>query len=452
MLSLSLTGLSFYPALIISIAMMFKSYRENPYDFIIMSLLFLGNYGLTEENTLPIKTYDISIIICVILFFIFIKPPIVKRTILIIVIYGIILLIIASFSLEKMSVQLYTWRNYLAFIFFIIPIVAFSQREFIMADFWQRLIPYAILACIFYIIDGFILCGNILMPCTAAYRQSTFYDPLMSPLSFHFFRKYPPGLFPLVLLLYPVAKYYKLRLWQWTVVFLAFMASLTFTVISGFIAAYIFFRFGTRKLLLSIICGGFFLIGLYYVDGLLPERKNEYIPQSCLRIKSSVDQVFELMEAVDDEDIAKFASGRMAQILPKIDLINEEGRQWTGLGFLHKDRNTVKKYVITNEYYTDISENEEVAALVEVIPVQIYISTGWLGLIAHTLFLLFLYLLIRKLKFSTYLLSIYFCCIWFGMGGFCGLISSHGLFLAATAFSVIILNSRNKLNIFSPTA
>lgn len=448
MLSLSLTGLSFYPAIIISLAMMFKAYRENPYDFIIMCLLFLGNYGLTQENTLPVKTYDICVVASLVLFFTYIKPPIVKRTLFVIVAYGIALLCIAWFSLETMTVQLYTWRNYLAFIFFIIPIVAFSRRQFEITEFWNRLFPYVLLACIFYIIDGFILCGNILMPCTAAYRDSTFFDPLMSPLSFSFFRKYPPGLFPMALLVYPVARYYKLRFWQWAVVSLALFASQTFSVLSGFIAAYIFFRFGIRKLFLAIFLGLLSLVALYYVDGLLPERKSEYITQSRLRIKSSVDQLSILMEAADDEDLADFASGRMAQILPKLDLVNEEGRQWTGLGFLHPEKNTVAKYVIVNELYTDVSENEEVAALVEVIPVQIFIATGWCGLIVHVLFLTAVYLIVRRLKYSTYLLSVYFCCIWFGLSGFCGLISAHGLFLAAISFSAIILNSRSKLQGF----
>ena len=152
-----------------------------------------------------------------------------------------------------------------------------------------------------------------------------------------FFRKYPPGLFPMVLLVYPIARYYKLRFWQWSVIILALFASQTFSVLSGFIAAYIFFRFGIRKLFLAIFLGLLSLVALYYVDGLLPERKNEYITQSRLRIKSSVDQIAIIMEAADDEDLAKFASGRMAQILPKLDLVNEEGRQWTGLGFLHPE-------------------------------------------------------------------------------------------------------------------
>lgn len=145
MLSLSLTGLLFYPALIVSIAMMAKAYRENRYNFIIMLLLFGGSYGMTKDTTLPIKAYDICLIVSVILAFIFIKAPIVKRTLTIIVGYGIGLLIIASFSAELMSIQLYTWRNYIAFILFIIPIVVFSRKEFSLHEFWIALMPYVLL-------------------------------------------------------------------------------------------------------------------------------------------------------------------------------------------------------------------------------------------------------------------------------------------------------------------
>lgn len=52
----------------------------------------------------------------------------------------------------------------MGFVFFIIPIVAFSRKEFRLIDFWNSLMPYVLLACIFYIIDAFIFSGNVLMP------------------------------------------------------------------------------------------------------------------------------------------------------------------------------------------------------------------------------------------------------------------------------------------------
>lgn len=451
MLSLALTGLAFYPALLISLAMMVKSYRSNPYDFSIMALLFAGCYGLMNDAYTPVKPYDICLIAAVVLFFIFKKAPIIRNTLVAIVLYGALLFCLALFSDELLSIQLLTWRRYLTFVFFIIPIVAFRRHEFKFFDFWNRLMPYVLLACIFYIVDAFILCGNILMPGTAAYAQSTFYDPIAHPLSFHIFRKYPPGLFPMILLIYPVAKYYKLKVWQWVLVGLALLASQTFSVIGAFFLTYILFRNGVRRLLLVILIG---IAGLgvgYFIDGLLPEVKKDEIIESSLRIKSSVDQTLELMDAVDDEDLAKFASGRMAQVLPRVEMVSDEGRQLTGLGFLHKDKNTVKRYEIVNEYYTDISENEEVVAEVEVIPVQIYISVGLIGLIVHCLFLYVLYRFIRRLAYNAYFLSVLFCCIIAGLAGFCGLINIHGLGVAAMAYSAVILANRTTLPGFPQT-
>lgn len=189
----------------------------------------------------------------------------------------------------------------------------------------------------------------------------------MNPLSFHAFRKYPPGLYPLILLIYPVARFYKLKVWQWAVIGIALMASQTFSVIFSFFFTYILFRYGMRRFFAVVIISIVSFLAAYFIDALLPEVKKDNVIESRLRIKSSIDQALALFEAVDDEDLALFASGRMAQVLPRVDMVNEEGRQLTGLGFLHKDKNTVGRYDIVNEYYSDISENEEVIAEVEVI-------------------------------------------------------------------------------------
>lgn len=448
MLSLALTGLAFYPALLISLVMMVKAYRNNPYDFSIMALLLAGGYGLIDDSYTPVKPYDICILACVVLFFIYKKAPIIRNTLSAIVVYGTILLCLAFFSDEKISIQILTWRRYLTFVFFIIPIVVFRRHEFKFMDFWNRLMPYVLLACIFYIVDAFIFCGNILMPGTASYAHSTFYEPIAQPLSFNFFRKYPPGLFLMILLIYPAARFYKLKMWQWLLVALALLSSQTFSVVAAYFFTYILLRNGLRRLLLVILIG---IVGLglgYFVDGLLPEVRKDEVIESRLRIKSAVDQTLALLDVVDDEDLAKFASGRMAQVLPRIEILNDEGRQLTGLGFLHKEKNTVKRYEIVNEYYTDISENEEVIADVEVIPVQIYISVGLIGFIVHCLFLFILYWFIRKLNYSDYFLSVLFCCILAGLAGFCGLINIHGLGVAAMSYSAIILANRNRLRGF----
>ncbi len=74
----------------------------------------------------------------------------------------------------------------------------------------------------------------------------------------------------------------------------------------------------------------------------------------------------------------------MAQAIPKIDLINRYHKQWTGLGFLHPEKTTSNRFIIVNEYYSDLSSNVEVATGVEVVPIQVYLHGGWIGLIAVT--------------------------------------------------------------------
>ena len=447
MLSLSLTGLAFYPAILVSIAMLLKAYRTNGYECIIMSLLLFGGYGFISNDRLPVKMTDVCLIVSIILFFIFVKPPIVRKTIALLVVYAVLSFGLAFYSDERLSIQFLMWRPYIAFVFFIIPIVVFSRRNFDMMEFWNSLMPYVFLACIFYILDAYVLKGNVLMPGTANTWIPTFYNPMMDPFSMVPVRKYPPGLYPMILLIYPVARYFKLRPWQWFIVLLALISSQTFTTMFAVFVTYTFFRYGLKRLFQIILIGIITGASAYYIDSLLPMKKTE-VANSQLRIKSSIDQIFTLLDAADEEDLARFGSGRMAQVLPRIEMVEEEGRQWTGLGYLHPDKNTVKRYEIVNEYYSDISENEEVVALVEVIPVQIYISGGWIGMILHCLLFIFLYIFIRKLTGNVYFLSILFCCIITGLGGFCGLISPSGLYLAAIAFSAVILSNRTVLSGF----
>ena len=75
-------------------------------------------------------------------------------------------------------------------------------------------------------------------------------------------------------------------------------------------------------------------------DSFLPTQIHNDSFQSRLRIKSSVDQFMDLFNAVDDEDIAEFGSGRMAQALPKLDVVERENRQLIGLGFCIRKNNS----------------------------------------------------------------------------------------------------------------
>ena len=59
LLSMSAIGLEFYPAIILILILLFKSYIRNRHEFIVQLTLFVGAYGLYDSNTLVIKQQHI---------------------------------------------------------------------------------------------------------------------------------------------------------------------------------------------------------------------------------------------------------------------------------------------------------------------------------------------------------------------------------------------------------
>ena len=100
------------------------------------------------------------------------------------------------------------------------------------------------------------------------------------------------------------------------------------------------------------------------------------------------------------------------------------------------------RYTIINEYYPDLSENQEIATGIEVVPAQVYLTIGYVGLIFHTLVFVILYLLVRRLRYSVYVLSMLCLNVLVGLGGYAGLIGVSGLFLTATSIAAVILANR----------
>lgn len=441
LLCLSAAGLLFYPAVLAIILILLNRWRNDRYDFVIMLFLTMGEYGFIDKSVTGIFLWDIGLVASVALWLMYRKPMIVKKLLVVLLVYAATMFILALMSLESMSIQILTMRQYLTVFCIIIPIVAFGSPEFDMKSFFRKTVIYGILISAFYLIDGFILCGNILVPNTTLWEEagdSTFFDPIWRPLSFVIFRKYPPGLYVLMLAVYPMAKMFSLRIWQWCVIVGALVCSLTFTVMSGILGAYLLMRVRLRYIMFSIAGGIVALVAIYYIDGTLPVKKSDGYQESALRIKSTIDQFVDLYNAVDDEDLAMFASGRMSQILPKFDVIAREGKMWTGLGFLHRDKSKINRYIIENDYYTDIANNIEVATGVEVVPAQIIINIGYIGLIVHTLAFFLVWYFVRRLRYSGFVLSVLILEVWFGLGGFAGLISFAGLGMLSIAFAAVL--------------
>lgn len=444
LLSMSMMGLRFPLGYLLVPVILINRFKKDRYDFLIMLTIFFGGYGLIGEGTLPVKPWDIAFVVSIIGLFVTRKSAIARKAVTALAVYAACLVVLALFSEERMSIQIRTLRNYLFFVYFIVPIMVFAGQKFELKTFFSRLAPYVFIICIFYIIDGLVVNGQIFVPYTFVWGEvehSTFYSPILFGFG-TFPRKYPPGLYLFILFAFAMARYYKLSKWQWAVIILALCSCRTFTVISGIFATYIFCMPNVKKIAryAVIACAAF--VALYFVDSMLPATKDGL--ESPLRISSSINQFVDLSEVEDEEDLANLGSGRMAQVLPKLELVNELGKQATGLGFLHPQLTTNQKYIIINPLYVDEEKAEEVATGIEIEPVQVYVTIGYIGLIFHSLFFVFTYLFISRLKYSFYYISAVFTAFWFGLGGFANLNGPEGLILCGLAFSIVILSHESE--------
>ena len=445
MLCFSALGLKFPLAYLLIPVILINRFRNDRYDFTIMITLLCGEYGITCKNTFGVQIYFAFFCIAVLGLFIYRKSGITKKIVVAWCLYAAGLITFAMLSEERMAVQYTAIIRYLAIILFIIPLMIFSgDHSFDIRIFFRRLMPYCLIACIWYILDCVIIGGWIFIPNTQnpwadPNLFSKFYSPILTGV-FSFPRKYPNGLYILAMAIYPVIKFYKLSKWQWALIFISLATTRTFSFIFALVATYLFFKGQGKKLLKYIV---YCIIGfccLYFIDGFLPY--NTEVKQSTLRIKSTIDQIFILQEMEDDEDLSEFGTGRMAQILPKMELLYDLNRQWIGFGFLNPEKTTMTKYIIYNPFYTDQSKSEEVAAQVEVTVIQHILFNGYLGLIMVILFYGYICWTIRKQPYAryTYSLIMFFCIA--GIGGFGGLVFTESLGFIALALSVVVLNAK----------
>ncbi|MDE5628886.1 MAG: hypothetical protein K2I69_04935 [Muribaculaceae bacterium] len=450
MLCLAATGLCFYPALVGVLIMLFKAFRDDRYEFLIMSTLLMGGFGMISKAGTFIDLGDFALVSGLLVWLFIRKPPYLRKILIGIVLYIGIYVYLATLSIESMSVQLLILRTYAVIVFLIVPVAVFSGKEFDIHVLWRKLMPYVFIMSAFYLLDALIFSGNLLVPCTYANgAQSTFYSLYWRPFSGIVMRKYPPGMFIVFLVAFPLIRYYRLRMWQWALILLGVLSTQTFTFISALIVAFVLFQGSWRKTVAVVVLAVAGVGILYGVDCLLPERSDD-TGQSLLRIRSSFDQFADLWSAVDDEDLAEFGSGRLAQTLPKVDLVQRNHKELTGLGFLHPEYSKINQYMIENEYYSDVSKSYELATGVEIAAVQIFLHVGWIGLIVHVLFFLALYLIIRKFKYSSYFLCMLFFNVWLGFGGFATLYSYQGLIMCSFVYGTVLISNRDVIGLGIP--
>lgn len=444
LLCMSMMGLQFPPAYLFVPVILIRSLIKDSYDAAIQLTIFFGGYALIGEDTLPFKTDDIMLLVSVAGVCIYRKPPLVRKVLFGLLLYAAAIIILASFSEESMSVQIRLIRYYLGFVYFIIPLLLFVGQEFDMEELMKRIFPYVIIICVFYILDGFVLCAHILIPKShiAGDGISTFNNPTYYGFG-NFPRKYPPGLFLIGLIIWPIANLYRIKWHHWLILLLALMASKTFTIIVAIAICLILFQLKIRRTL-GYICAALIILTVgYMVDSTLPiDPTND---ESSLRIKSSLDQIFALDEAQDDEDLSEAGSGRIGQALPKLELLYRYDKQWTGLGFLHPELTKNTKYIIDNEYYSDVEKSTEVATGIEISPLQVFITIGYIGLIIYFAFFIWLYIQIRRLKYSKYYLSVMIYVFIVGLGGTMGWEQTTGLLLMGLTYSAVILANKNEI-------
>ncbi len=448
MLSMSMIGLKFPIGYITALLLMAARYRSNRYDFLMMFTIFMGGYGVATFTSLGIGSQNITLFVGVIGYLCLKKYPLLNKSMWLWGLYALALLYIAHFSIVSMSIQFARITRYLSIIFFIFPLLFFSGREFDINKFWRAVMPYVIIMGIFYIIDCFIFSGNVLVPCTylSNFRQSTFDHLIWRPFSMSPARKYPVGIYLFTLAVIPLIRLYKLRPWQWAAIIGGMISTFTFTVISGLVVGYMFLRGNVRQTLKWGLIGLVFFPLLYVADGFLPTRDAGDIggTQSFLRIKSSVDQIISAFSVQDEEDLAKLGTSRMGQAIPKIELLYDENKQWTGFGFLDMIENTPSKYIIYNDLYFDeySEDNWEVANNIEITVLEVFTTIGWIGLAVHIAFFVGLYLLVRKKRNSIYFLSVMVLFAWFGIGGFEGLVRIMSLYLVGLTYGIVLLTNR----------
>ena len=432
LITLSLVGLKFPVAYLLLPVVLFSSFLRNRYDFLIQFTILCGSYGFfSEDESFPFKRMDIALLLSVVTIAIYRRDKTLNKLLLLTAGYFALLFALALTSSESIFIQIRRMREYWGIIYFMFPLLIFSREEFDIKIFYRKILTYAYIIGIFYIFDGLIFGGNILVPRTFTYSgyYPTYYKFYCYPGSFP--RKYPHGLFIAALCIFPLLRFYSLRLKHIIVFALALIVCRTFSIIGGILLTIMFFT-GTAKNAFKYIaiCVVIFIAG-YYIDRQMDGK---------LRIVQLVEQ-FEVLKNPDDPELLiKFGTGRMAQILPKIDHMLVMGKQYTGFGFLHEELTTSREFVIINEFYPDVTQSEETVARVEVTQIQTILDVGLIGLLIQTLYYLAIYFwVLRPMPYSQSYLIVLLCISFFGIGGFTGLTSHQGLLLLGVTTGTILL-------------
>ena len=443
MLCMALIGLKLFPLLLLLPVFLIKAWRSDRYNCLIMLFIILGPFGFWSPDLFKIKTWDVGFALSLISLFVLKKTRITRKLILAYVLYVVAVVFVATYSSESMMVQLRIMRGYFAFITVFIPLLVFANHKFEIMVFMKKMMVFVLIMCIFYILDAIVFKSLIFVPSTHTWTEpSTFYSPVFNPISLWPIRKYPQGIIIIGVAILPIARYFKLQTWQILVIAVAMLSTQTFSVMMAFVVCLVLFQGSAMKILRYAVIG---LVGITLfvaVDYILPYDQQK--KESALRIRSSVDQFVALTEAVDDEDLAQFASGRLSQFLPILDLIERQHKEWVGLGYLHPEHTKAADLIIFNEYFSDIEKAENVATVVEIVPAQVFVDSGWCGIIINTLFFIAIMAFIWRMKYRAVAYAAIVFCFVCGLAGFAGTNTYQGMSIITLAYGVVLLADKEE--------
>lgn len=450
LLSATMIGLNFPLGYIFILVVFLNRWKNDRYDFIIQFTLFSGGYSLLLPFNDLFFPYDkIVFFASIILMLIYKKTGIEKKVVYWMGGYTVFILFFAFLSEESIPVQYNSIVNWLSIFFFIIPLVSFSKQKFELKTFLRKLFPYFFILCGYYIVDGLILSGNFFLPRDASAlfygHWTTFVHFNIHPLSLRLFRVWPQGLYISILCIYALGRYFKLRWWQIIIFVLALFVCRTFTFYIALIVTWVVAMPGTKKKLIYFGVGVAAITCLYFIDSEPVEGKEGGL-QSTFRIKSSVQQFEILFKAEDEEDLSKFGSNRMIVVIPALEVLYELNKQWIGVGFLSDRAITKSKFIISNESLEDADMREQVMTRIEIVPIQVFLTVGWIGLFLHCALFWFLWRIVHKLRGSSFFGTTLVGFIVLGLGGFSGLVYFQGLYLCGLSLAAVLLENRDQSN------
>lgn len=443
--SLSLVGLGLYIFYIAVFFLLIFSFIRKREAFVVQLFILSTYSGFVNDTQFPVKWCDILLCISFILLIVYQYNNRINKINIILFLYFFGILLIAFASSESIWLQLRMMRYYFMPFCYLIPLVLLHKNPDIsFLETGRFVILYSVLIALFYMLDGFVLNGHVLLPNTPVDGEmgiSRWDDLYWIPFSTYFPRKYPQGLFIFIPASYFVVRYYRLAPIYWIVIAASFVAMRTMTVIAGIICSYVCSMTSALKAKRLSLTLMIVFIPLYFID----KDTGEF-----MRVSSTVDQFLTLKDAIDTQDVetlAAFASGRLAQAYPKWELLQSTGHTLTGFGFIHPERSARIDLLNHNRLYIDQDKDTalELPVDVEITQFQTLLNIGILGLIFQIV--IFVLLAIFVLRYFTNgrlflasLVGISVC----GLGGFAGLTTPYTLWLAFT-LALAVLKERTPI-------